>query len=328
MLKIFEKSTIVQVFTILVVTALLWAKALADPQPMAPSGHFSPLYDLIFNLSIPPLVGVIIAMVLVVLAGFFANLVLANAGLAPRNSLLPTLLFIVAMSATATTLTPSLMAALMVIIIIDKLLLRKTSLSIMPDKIFISAALIGIATMIYFPAITLVVAYLLIAINYQLYSWREITIFFLGLLAPYFLLWSVLLFTDGLADSFVAMGAEFGTLSLSVGDVTTLQSFANGVLILSFLISLFIVWSHLGEKTATWSKNATTLMLLTATTVALIPFTQLYPVSFEFLALPFTFCLCQRFTLKPSHHNRSRSTLKDNLFDILLVIIIIAAVLC
>ena len=329
MLKIFEKNTVVQVIFILGVTALLWFGAFANPQPMMPSSHYAPLYNLLLFLNPSPVLATVIALILVVVGGLFFNIMLVKVNLASQNSLLPTLLFIIAMSAGSTVLSPSLLAALIVVLIVKRLLIHSTLLAVSSDKIFSTAALIGIASMIFLPALILILAYLLIAINYRLYGWRDWMMFLLGLLAPYLLLWAVQFMTDDLAIGFAAMASDFGNLNLGVGSFTTMLGVANGVLLGVFVISLFVVWVRMGEKTIMWQKNATTIMLITVAAVAMLPFTQLFTVDLHFLAIPFAFCLYQRFTLKRRRTTSSkRTSWRDYFYDILFIIIIVAAFVC
>lgn len=329
MLKLFEKNTVFQVVFILVATALLWSGALADPQPMEPASHFAPLYDLLCSLSLSPTLCVVVAMLLVVLCGYFFNLMLTRVGLASQNSLLPALLFVTAASACETTLSPMLIASLIAIAVVNLLLLRSTLLTVAADKIFGAAALIGIASMVYLPSLTLIVAYLLIAINYRLYSWRDWMVFLLGLLAPYLTLWAVLLFTDGLLPSFNDIALDFASIDLTLGTFTPLQAVANGFLVLVFAISLFIVWRRLGEKTVVWQKNATTLMLITLAAVAMLSLGQFFPVRLQFFAIPFAFCVTQRLGLMPHVSLATRRTnWRSHLYDLLLILTVIAAILC
>lgn len=329
MLKLFEKNTVLQVVFILVATALLWSGALADPQPMEPASHFAPLYDLLCSLSLSPTLCVVVAMLLVVLCGYFFNLMLTRVGLASQNSLLPALLFVTAASACETTLSPMLIASLIAIAVVNLLLLRSTLLTVAADKIFGAAALIGIASMVYLPSLTLIVAYLLIAINYRLYSWRDWMVFLLGLLAPYLTLWAVLLFTDGLLPSFNDIALDFASIDLTLGTFTPLQAVANGFLVLVFAVSLFIVWRRLGEKTVVWQKNATTLMLITLAAVAMLPLGQFFPVRLQFFAIPFAFCVTQRLGLMPHVSLATRRTnWRSHLYDLLLILTVIAAILC
>ena len=78
MLKLFERNTGLQVIIILVVAVLLWIQPLAHPEPMPAPDGFAPLYSLIYHIGLSPLVAVIIAMLLVLLGGFFLNLIMTN----------------------------------------------------------------------------------------------------------------------------------------------------------------------------------------------------------------------------------------------------------
>ena len=328
MLRLFEKSTIIQVILILAVTVLLWAKAFATPQPMVPTGHYSPLYDFLCQLALSPTLSTILALLLVIGGGVYLNLILANANLVPQNSLLPTLFFVIAMSANTPALSPALLAALVIVVIVERLLLHSTLLTVPSNKIFATAALIGIASMLYLPALSLIVAYLLIAINYRLYGWRDWMMLLLGLLAPYLFLWSVQLFTDDLLPSFVLMGNDLSAISPTIGDCTVLQGIANIFLLATFIISLFIVWSRLGERPVVWQKNGTTVMILTVAAIAMLPFTQLFPVDLKFFAVPFSFCLCHRLSLPRKHTTGRHKPWRNHLYGLLFILIIIAAILC
>ena len=99
MLKLFEKNTGLQAVLIMVALVVLWLPSLLAPQPMEAPAGTAPLYELLYRLSLPPIVAVIIAMVLVLTGGLLLNLTLVNGGLVSQNSLLPTMMFIIAMSA-------------------------------------------------------------------------------------------------------------------------------------------------------------------------------------------------------------------------------------
>lgn len=329
MLKLFEKNTVFQVAFIIVAIVLLWFEAFSEPQPMTPAGHFAPLYDLLCSLSLSPTLSVAIAMAMVAVSAFLFNLMLTRAGLASQNNLLPTLLFIVAASACSPSLSPSLIASLLTIAVVNLLLVRGSLLTVTSDKIFGTAALIGIASMVYLPSLTLIVAYLLIAIKYRLYSWRDWMVFLLGLLAPYLTLWSVLLFTDGLLPSFDDMALDFASIDLTLGTFTPLQAVANGFLVLVFAFSLFIVGRRMGEKTVVWQKNATTIMLITVAALAMLPLGEAFPVNMQFFAIPFAFCVTQRLGLMPHVSLATRRTnWRSHLYDLLLILTVIAAILC
>jgi hypothetical protein len=278
MLKLFEKSTGFQVVVILVVTILLWMHALAHPQPMTPPDTFAPLYGLLYSLSLSPFLSVLIAMLLVIAGGILLNLMLSNAGLVSQNSLLPTLFYILFMSATADTLTPTLIVGVLAIAFVSMLLLHSTLLTIPSDKIFGATALIGICSLIYLPSLTLLIAYLLVAVSYRLYSWRDWMVLLLGLLAPYLLLWIILfLKRHPSPESFPGNCGHLSPSQFSIlNSQFSLSLAANIVLLLVFLVSLFTLWRRFGEKTTLWQKNATAVVM---PTVAALALTLLYSPS-------------------------------------------------
>ena len=188
-----------QVLLILVALALFWGRAIASPQPM-PEGD-AILYNLLSKtLTHTPLPAVIIAMLLVLAEGILLNLVLASAALVPQTSLLPTLLYITAASATATTLTPALLINAILIACLHRLMIHGTPLTLPTSRICSVAALIGLASMISLPATAFLLTYLLVAINYRLYGWRDWTAMLLGFAAPYIALVIMLLFTGDLSS--------------------------------------------------------------------------------------------------------------------------------
>ena len=199
-MKLFSQSILLQSIVILAVTLLLWAGALVAPAPL-PSDGGGVLYSVVARwFASAPLAAVIVAMVLIVIEGVWLNLLLVDHALTPQNSLLPTLLYIVCMSAPATTLTPMVLANLALIGCVRQLLLKGTLLTISTGRACAATAFIGLATLFYLPAALMIVGYMLAAINYRLYSWKDWAVLFLGFLAPYVTLVIVLMYTEGLAE--------------------------------------------------------------------------------------------------------------------------------
>lgn len=328
MLKLFGQNTVVQVVFLLVAMAVLWARPLTHALPMAEATSYAPLYSLLHSLAIAPTVAVVVAIVLILLGGYCLNLMLARAGLVPQNNLLPTFLYCTFMSATATTLTPALLANLLVLPIMNLLLLRGTLLTIPNDKIFGAAALISIASLLYLPMLTLLIAYLLVAVNYRLYGWRDWTMLLLGLLSPYLLLWGYHFTTDTLADSLAATGQGLAALAVRIEPRSPLRTVAN--LLLSGITAwcLIALWSRLREHPVVWQKNAVTVMLPAVSGIAILFFTTLLPVNFQFFAAPFALCGTQVLTSVNRRHYRQRRQWQVWTFDILFIVTLIAAIVC
>ena len=119
-------------------------------------------------------------MLLVLIEGVLLNILLSDMGLVPQTTLLPTLLYIVFLSAPATTLTPMILVSAALIACTWQLSLKGTLLTISTSRICSATAIIGLCSLFYLPALAIIVSYLLVAISYRLYNWRDITTMMLG----------------------------------------------------------------------------------------------------------------------------------------------------
>lgn len=326
MIKLFGKNMALQVLLILVALALFWGPALAAPQPM-PEGD-AILYHLLRHALAPmPLLAAIIAMLLVLAEGVLLNLVLANAALVPQTSLLPTLLYVVAASATASTLTPILLVNAILIACLYRLMLHGTPLTIPTSRICSVTALIGLASMISLPAAAFLLTYLLIVINYRLYGWRDWAAMLLGLAAPYILLVIVLLFTGDLDQWWRHTAERVGEFGVFMGQTNTLKLVADFVLIAIMLLALFAMLGQLNEKTVIIQKNALTVILFVVGGIAMLFYTQMLPIEPTLFAIPFA--LCGTHLMLPARqpaigHKKRRTWIGDTL----LIATLISALLC
>lgn len=329
MVKVFEKNMGLQVTLIVVALGLLWCRALIAPPAMMAGDKSAILYDLVYRgLGPMPRLATILAMTLVLVEGVMLNLLLSNVGVVSQKSLLPTLLYIIAMSASAKTLTPMLLVNAALIPCLNQLLLRGSLLTIPTNKICGATMLIGLATMFYFPAWTLVISYLLIAVNYRLYGWKDWCVMILGLIGPYLLLGTVLMMTGDLADAWMAIVEKFNDFAIRIDTVDMLRTCASLFLMLLFVVSLVSLWSKLGERTIIWQKNASTVMLLTVGGICMMFYAQLVPVDMQMVGVPFA--LVANHFLAPDkrrYYGRGKKN-HDWIFDILLILTLVAALIC
>lgn len=321
---------VLQALLILAVLIVLWLRPLITPPAMIASPTDGILYSLLLPLfANAPRTAVIIAMLLVLIEGVLVNILLSDTGLVPQTTLLPTLLYVVFLSAPATTLTPMLFVSAALIACTWQLSLKGTLLTIPTNRICSTTAIIGICSLFYLPALAIIVSYLLVAISYRLYNWRDITTMLLGLLAPYLLLVTILYLTDGLAGWWSATAAVLGDITMHVEPTAALPLTANIVLAVLFAVSLFTLWFRLGEHPVLWQKNATTVMLISVGGIAMMLYTRLLPVDLAFFAIPFA--LCGTHLLMPTLCRPSASRSRKQrlwIYDILLIVIIVAAFLC
>lgn len=332
MLKLFQGNMVVQALLIVVATLVLWGGSLLTPPAVEVAAHPGVLYAPVARwLADLPRLAVVLAMLLVLAEAIWLNILLSGAGLVSQNSLLPTLLYLVAMSAGTTTLTPLVFVGAALIACLDKLLLRGTLLTIPSSKACGATMLIGIASLFYPPAILFMLSYLLIAANYRLYNWRDWAVMLMGFAAPYLLLVLVLYLTDGLDSWWTATLEGFSNIGFHVGSASSLSIAAGALLAGILLWGLLATGGRLTERPVVWQKNATTVMLLLVGGFALLLYNPLLPLGklLAAMALPFTFCTYRLLTASTeivSGFGRRRR--RAWIYDLLLILILIAALLC
>ena len=327
MIKLFRKNMVTQVLLIVAALLLLWIRALLHPTAMTDGGGV--LYHLIYlGLSPLPRVATVVAMVLIVAEGLWLNLLLSDVGLVPQTTLLPTLLYVIMMSAGARTLTPMVFVGGIMIAITYELMLRTTLLTISTEKICSATVLIGLASMFYVPSLALLLSYLLVVINYRLYSWRDWVAMLLGLMAPYIVLVTVLYLTDNLQEWWSGTYYNLSDVSLRSDRGRTLSMIGNIVLIGVFAASFVFLWSRLGEHTIVWQKNATSVMLLSVGCAAMLVYSQLFPVDMRLFAVPFTLCSFHMLMPEKTNLGLGRKRQRTWIRDLVLILTLTAAIVC
>lgn len=332
MLQAFQKNMVRQTLLVVAAAVLVWLRPLIDPPALTDTDTAGILWALAaWPLADLPRLAVVIALLLSVGEALWLNLLLVRRGLTPQTSLLPTLLFLLMTGATSATLSPMLFVNAILIAYTDQLMLRGTLLTIGVDRVCAATALIGLASLFYTPAWLLLVPYLLVAVSYRLYSWRDWTAMLLGLAAPYVPLLAVLYLVPGWG---IGPWWSFAWHSLtdihpSLGATTPLHTVANLVLVAVALGSIVTSVSVAGEKPVVWQKNATVVMLLALGAAVMVPFGPLFPIDTQALAIPFAFTGTLLFTPRrpyspiPNRAARNRRWLLNALF-----VVTIAAALC
>ena len=318
-----------QTVIVIVATLLLWGPALVSPQPMTAGDHPAVLYGLLCDWLMPlPRLAVIIALLLTLTEGIMLNLLLANVGLVSQNSLLPTLLYIVAVSAGAPTLTPVILVNGCVIACLNQLFLRGTLLTIPPEKICGATVLIGIATFFYQPAVFLMVSYLLIASNYRLYSWKDWALMLLGFAAPYVLLVLILYLADGLSAWWQETLAHWHLTDHLTADGWR-QVLASFFLAAIFLWGVIVVIGQINKQPVIWQKNATTTLLLALGGIGMMLYTAFTPSQMPLFAIPFAFCSYRMLTAASEGHTGFHRRKRHGwIYDAVLILTLIASLLC
>lgn len=328
MLKLFQGNMALQAVLIIAALALLWVPALMSPPLMECGESPAILYGLLCGwLTNAPRLAVILAMVLVLIEAIGINLLLSDAGLVSQNSLLPTLLYIIAMRAGSATLTPIVLVCGIAILCLQQLMLHGTLLTISSGKICAATALIGIATLFYTPAVALMLTYLLVAANYRLYGWKDWALMILGFLAPLLALLCILYMTDGIAAWWSTTLAALSDIGLRSDTDHPLPLLGSIILAAMLLWGLLTVNLRLTEHPVMWQKNAASVMLFTVGAFGMMLYASLLPVNMQLFALPFTFCTT-RFFLDATAKSAFRKQKHLWLYDILLIILLAATLIC
>lgn len=327
MLKIFQRNTALQIVLMVVALLLLWIRPLLTPPELSAGDHPALLYSILCSwLSSTPRLAVVIAMLLVLTEGIMLNWVLSDVGLVSQNSLLPAFLYILTMSAGASTLTPSILVWGIMIICLNQYMLRGTLLTIPSSKICGAATLIGIASLFHLPAAAILLSYLFIAINYRLYNWKDWAVMFLGFAAPYIAVASVLFLTDDIDTWWTEIGEGISAIGIHFNHFTLVQALATAFLFAVLLWSLLSESLHLSEHPVVWQKNAATVMLLTIGAAGMSAYTPLQSSSLQFYAIVFAFSVTHLFPINTT--SPRRRVRRPWLYDLLLITLFAAALVC
>lgn len=330
MIRLFQRNTALQVVLILLALLLLWLRPLIAPPAMEAGEHPAVLYGLLCQaLSGVPRMAVVLAMLLVLVSGVVFNLLLANVGLVSQNSLFPTFIYVLISSAGATTLTPVLLVNAVLIACLHPLMLRGTLLTIPVGQACAATAMIGLATLIYQPAVAYMLTYLLIAASYRLYSWRDWMVMLLGFAVPYSVLLLVLYMDDGIPGWWQTTVDSLSSIGFVAGSSEPLPLTGGLALAVVMLWSLVYTGGRLGERPVLWQKNAGNVMLMLLGSLGMMLFAPILPLSPALFALPFTFCVNRlafgRGSTTTGYGRRKRYPWVS---DALILVVIIAVCLC
>jgi len=328
-MNLFKQSIPLQAIVILIATLALWIGAIVSPEPMtAPEGG-AVLYGVVYRLLAgEPRLAAIIAMILIVAEAATFNVILVNNNLTPQTSLLPTLLFIICMSAPATTITPMVLVTGLMVACMYQLSIRGSLLTIPSERACAATALIGLSSMFYLPAALMMVSYMLVAINYRLYSWRDWIVMILGFAAPYIILATVLMFTEGFTEWWASVEAMFANLHLHVAKAALLPTLGCVVLLIVMLAGVVSVFSRSSESTVVWQKNAATVLYSIVGGICMVFAGRLFPTDMQLFAIAFTFGVSCLLTPESKHTMMRGRHKKEWIYTAILVLIFVAAIVC
>ena len=186
MLKIFRNNVVFQIVVILVVSIVMWSKAWVNPVGDFPEDGGSLFYWITGLMS--PRVAAIVAWLLVIGEGVLLNSIMYQHRLITQSTLLPLLLYVVAMSSGTLTLTPMMVGMLFVLLGLQCFFLMGSQVTVSIDKIFGASASIGMAILLCPTMAVMVIPLVACMFSHSLYGWRDWTMLVLGLAAPFILI--------------------------------------------------------------------------------------------------------------------------------------------
>lgn len=248
LIKFFKDSFYSQYLLLLLIAVALWGNAYFAPCTQAVHTE-SILYNLITGFIQPhSLLGVNISFFILIFSGIVLNLALIRHELLPKNSLLGALVYIVLMSHTnmAISLNPVLLAGILIIPAFDQLMLTYGK----PDptqQVFSAAFLLALASLIYFPAVLILLMLLFSFVIFGTFSIRMFLVALSGAVAVYLYLFLYYFLTDSMEGQFMIYVEWFSALPEFRFPPLGIIYLNFGLLVLLFFAGVLYLSSHMNE---------------------------------------------------------------------------------
>ena len=266
MIKFFRNSYLIQYVTIALLLVALWIPSFitgnVDPALRSP---LTPLYNLLADLFDfwPPFM-LIIAMLLMAFEAVFFNSILASNQLIGKVNTLGALVFLLMMNLmpVQTTFYPFLLASVFLLMFIHTLFAIYQTPH--PELYLLNAGVyLSLATMFWFPSLLLVVWGVVALSIVHKGSFRLHLIPFIGLLFPYFILFSIYFLKGNLLSVWQSYADFFISFRLSISGFTWLKAGLLGFMVMTLFIPLLVPYNYnLERSVSVRTKIAMTYNLL------------------------------------------------------------------
>jgi len=269
LVKLFNKSYILQYVLIIITGAVLWLGAFIHPAELVlnPDHLISP--GKVFIQWVSPgslVVSTVIAFLLMLSGAFLLNYIVTKNNIFPKNSLVPALIYIILMSHNPEMLwlNPALFTVIFILLVLDKIFLTYNR-SEDYESIYLMGFLISIASFFYIPAIFLVFFIWFTFLAYRLSFWREWIIVLFGLMTPYLFLWTYYFWIEELDQVFNAYAESFAKLdffTFNTIDKSYLYYLIIVEIVFFFIWSFYKVGTVMGQRVIHYRKMLWSLMWL------------------------------------------------------------------
>lgn len=319
LIRFFKSSFYSQYLLLFTIAVALWLRAVLDPCPYKVSGEESIVFNLIFGLiGTQQFVSAALAILILIFSAVLLNFVLIRHELLPKNSMLGALVYVVLMSNTpmAVSLNPVLFAGLFIIPAFDQIMLTYGKAD-PTQQVFTASFLLALASLIYFPAIVLLLLLIFSLLIFQTLSLRIFLVSFTGAFAVYLYLFLFYFLSDSMEGQFwlyIEWFTSFPQLSPPPlgGDYMIWT-----LILLLFVVALMQTFSQLNEgNISVRKKMLLNLWFLLLAMITLVFEGDMINIAIIFLAIPLTTIIASFLAL------RKKASLWMELYIMLLILAI------
>ena len=289
--KIFKSDYIFQFIFFIIISIIIWIKPFMSADVIY-SPMNAPLYDIVkWFLDDNPLFKIILSFLLLIGQSILLKVLLSSNDLSPKNSILPSFLYVLLMSSFAgfQNIHPLLFANFFLIVALQ-IILAAYSKPDSYEQVFNATFLIALGSMFYFPVVFFILFIWLVFLVFSLLKWREWIISLLGFITPYFFLFSFYFLNNTIENKIASYMVFFKKMNFHGSHFTISNFIFLGVLGLFFIFSFFSISSRLSEKSIFYRKKVIVLiMFLIIALLSLLFAKDFFVFSLCLLFIPFSF---------------------------------------
>ena len=319
LIRFFKSSFYSQYLLLLAIAAALWLRAVLDPCLYISTGQESIAFNMIHGIiGTQQYVSAALALIILIVSAVLLNFVLIRHELLPKNSMLGALVYVVLMghSSMAVSLNPVLLSGLIVIPAFDQIMLTYGKAD-PTQEVFSASFLLALASLIYFPAIILILLLVLSLLVFQTLSLRIFLVSFTGSFAVYLYLFLFYFLSDSMEGQFWLYIEWFTSLPEMSLPILSVDYLVWTMILLLFVTALMHLYSQLNEGNISIRKKMLlNLWFLLLALISLIFEGDMLNIAVTFLAVPLTTILASYLAF------RRQVSLWMELYIILLIVVI------
>jgi len=223
----------------------------------------APLYDIVkWFLDDNPIFKIILSFLLLIGQSILFKMLLSSNDLSPKNSILPSFLYVLLMSSFAgfQSIHPLLFANFFLIAALQIILTTYSK----PDgyeQVFNATFFVALGSMFYFPVVFFIFFIWLVFLVFSLLKWREWIISLLGFITPYLFLFSYYFLSNTFENKITSYLVFFKKVDFHIPHLSISNFIFLGVLALFFIFSFFSLSSRLSEKSIFYRKKVIVLIM-------------------------------------------------------------------